>query len=256
MSIIPDCQGLYVISLVVSDGLQTSEPAFCSLNARSDNAPPVAETGMGGILPPCTENPFRLSGWESYDPDGDMLTYSWSVVSTPRGADAEVYGFDDDEVVAPHFTWDKPGNWGFQLQVSDGTQPSAPDVVTYTISGAETNNSPTALAGLDQSIDVTTTCATGADGVVCEPCPESRLTLDGTASSDPDGDSLNFLWSESSGSLSWSSDTSALPELIFPKMDLEPGSAHTLEYTVSLDVSDCSLSDDDHITITYTCRSE
>ncbi len=255
-SIIPDCQGLYVVSLIVSDGLQASEPAFCSLNANSDNAPPVAESGMGGLLPPCTENPFRLSGWESYDPDGDTLSYSWSVVSTPRGADAEIYGFDDSETVGPYFTWDKPGDWSFQLQVDDGTQTSAPDIVTYTVGGIDTNNSPTAIAGADQTISVTTTCTVGDDGPECEPCPESRLSLDGTASSDPDGDGLNYLWSETTDALSWSSDTSALPELIFPEMDIEPGDVHTFEYTVSLDVSDCSLSDDDHITVTYTCRSE
>ena len=82
-SIIPDCQGLFVMSLVVDDGLQWSSTDYCTVDVRSDNRSPVAEAGAGGTLPPCTDNPFRLGGWESYDPDGDSLTYSWSVVSAP-----------------------------------------------------------------------------------------------------------------------------------------------------------------------------
>ena len=178
-------------------------------------------------------------------------------MSAPRGADSEVYGFDDPSTIGPYFTWDKTGDWTFQLQVDDGTQTSAPDVVTYSIGGSDSNNSPTAMAGTYQSISITTTCATGEDGeMACEPCPESSVNLNGTDSSDPDGDTLNYLWSESSDTLSWSSDSSAMPQLIFPELDIEPGEEHTFEYTVSLDVSDCSLSDDDHITVTYTCRSE
>ena len=84
-SVIPDCQGLFVMSLVVDDGLQWSEPDYCTIDVRSDNRSPVAESGPGGVVPPCDANPFQLSGWESYDPDGDPLDYNWSVVRLPRG---------------------------------------------------------------------------------------------------------------------------------------------------------------------------
>ena len=253
-SLIPDCDGLYVVSLVVSDGLQDSEPDYCSVDSRSDNAPPVAESGMGGNLPPCAENPFRLSGWESYDPDGDPMTYSWSVVSAPIGADPEVYGFEDDTAVGPYFTWDKAGAWSFQLQVSDGVQTSSPDVVTYIIGGEGSNNSPTANAGENQSISVDAPCSYVDGEWVCEPCPEASVTVDGTNSTDPDGDTLNFSWSESSGDLSWSGTTTPVTDLIFPTREITYGSTETIEYDVSLDVSDCGLSDDAHITVTYTCR--
>jgi hypothetical protein len=252
-SIIPDCDGIYVLSLVVSDGLQWSDPDYCSVDARSDNAPPVAETGMGGSLPSCADNPFRLSGWESYDPDGDALTYIWSVVSTPVGADPEVYGFDDSASVGPYFTWDKTGEWSFQLQVNDGVQTSPPDLVTYIIGGDGGNNSPTANAGGDQTVEVQGACESSA---TCEACPETNYSLDGTSSSDPDGDTLNYSWSEGSGMLGWTGTTTPVTDLIFPAMDSIYLVSTTMEYTVQLEVSDCSLSDDDLITVTYTCRGE
>ena len=255
-SIIPDCDGLYVLSVVVSDGLQMSDPDYCSVDARSDNAPPVAEAGMGGALPPCTDNPLRLSGWESYDPDGDTLTYSWSVVSTPVGADPEVYGFDDPTAIGPYFNWDKTGEWSIQLQVDDGIQTSPPDLVTYVIGGDGGNNSPTANAGTNLEVEAQGACHIESSVWVCEPCPETPLGIDGTDSSDPDGDTLNYSWSELTGTASWTGTTTPATDIIFPPTEAEYGVSITTEYTVQLEVSDCSLSDDDLITVTYTCRGE
>ncbi len=255
-SIVPDCNGLYVLSLVVSDGLQWSDPDYCTVDVRSDNAAPIAEAGSGGVLPACTENPFQLSGWESYDPDGDEMTYSWSVVSAPPGADPAMYGFDEPTNVAPFFTWDRSGEWTFQLQVSDAHQTSSPDIVTYIMGAEGENNSPTANAGGDQTVLVEAVCSTSSYVFTCEDCPETLYTLDGSSSSDPDGDTLQYEWSELSGTLEFTGTTRPVTNIVFPSSAAEHEVNLTTEYDVQLDVNDCTLSDDDRITLTYTCRGE
>jgi len=255
-SIVPDCDGLYILSLVVSDGLQWSEPDYCTVDVRSDNAAPVAEAGSGGSLPACTENPFKLSGWESYDPDGDPMTYAWSVVSAPPGADPAVYGFNDPTQVAPHFTWDRAGEWSFQLQVSDPYQTSSPDLVTYIVGDVADNNSPTANAGGDQTVVVEGLCATSSYVFTCEECPSTYYSLDGSGSSDPDGDTLQYNWSELSGTLAFTGTTTPVTNVILPASPAEHEVNISIEYEIQLDVNDCTREDDDRITLTYTCRGE
>lgn len=255
-SIVPDCDGLYILSLVVSDGLHWSEPDYCTVDVRSDNGAPVAEAGPGGSLPACTLNPFQLSGWESHDPEGDPMTYSWSVVSAPPGADPAVYGFDDAALVAPHFTWDRAGEWSFQLQVADPHQTSPPDVVTYIVGDVADNNSPTANAGGDQTVLVEADCSTSSYVFTCEECPITYYTLDGSGSSDPDGDTLQYNWSELSGTLAFTGTTTPVTNIILPANLAEHEVNLSTEYEIQLDVNDCSREDDDRITLTYTCRGE
>jgi hypothetical protein len=254
-AIIPDCQGLFVMSLVVDDGLQWSDPDYCTIDVRSDNRAPVAEAGTGGSLPPCTSNPFSVSGWESFDPDGDHLSYAWSVVSAPSGADAEIYGFDDASLVAPQFTWDVPGEWTFQLQVSDALQTSSPDVVTYIVGTSDNNNSPTANAGGDQTAIVEALCTTSTYVIYdCDDCAISMHELNGTGSSDPDGDTLQYNWSETSDTLAFTGTTTAVTNVILPAAAAEYDVDLATEYSLQLDVNDCGMSDEDRITLTHICR--
>ena len=74
----------------------------------------------------------------------------------------------------PSFTADEPGTYVAQLIVHDGTVASTADTVTISTQ----NTAPVAAAGPDQSVLV-------ADAV----------TLDGSGSSDADGDGLSYAWS-------------------------------------------------------------
>jgi hypothetical protein len=256
-SLIPDCPGLFVVSLVVSDGLHWSEPDYCTIDVVADNRQPIADAGPGGSVPACADNPFQLNGHGSYDIDGDALTYAWSVVSTPPGADATLYSFSDATEVSPYFTWNVPGEWSFRLQTHDGTVASAPDVVTYLVTDSSENSSPTANAGGDLTVEVIGNCEVSTGYTyICEDCPATMVELDGSGSSDPDGDTLTFTWSELTDTLSFSSTSLALVQVELPAMTSEYEEDNTVTYDLQLDVADCSLDDEDRIVLTHICTGD
>lgn len=173
--------------------------------------PPVADAGDGDVVGYKTV--VTLSGALSYDPDGDDLTYTWSFVSVPSGSAATLTGAD---AVTVTFVPDLPGDYELRLVVSDGSLSSPPALVTVT---AE-NTAPIADAGEDSNL------VTGTTG-----------SLDGSMSSDANGDALTHTWSVLTrpvGSVAQPSDVHAIAPTFTPDVD---GS-----YTLSLVVSDGLLS--------------
>ena len=77
-------------------------------------------------------------------------------------------------LINPTFTVDKPGSYVAQIIVNDGQVDSLPSTVTITTQ----NSPPVANAGPDQTVFVGTT-----------------VTLDGSGSTDVDGDLLSYHWS-------------------------------------------------------------
>ncbi|MGQ9537840.1 MAG: C45 family autoproteolytic acyltransferase/hydrolase [Actinomycetota bacterium] len=63
----------------------------------------------------------ELDGTGSRDPDGDALTYQWSLVAKPAGSAAEL---DDPTSPRPRFTADVEGLYRVKLTVSDGSRNS------------------------------------------------------------------------------------------------------------------------------------
>ena len=133
----------------------------------------------------------QLDGSASSDVDGDTLTFTWSLVSKPGGSSATL---SDTTVVKPTVDVDIAGTYILQLIVNDGTVNSAPDTVTISTE----NSAPVSHAGADQAVLVNDT-----------------VQLDGSTSSDADGDTLTFKWSfifKPAGSMAvLSSKTTAKP---------------------------------------------
>jgi hypothetical protein len=145
------------------------------LNSSSLPLPPVADAGKDTNVK--TGQPVTLDGSNSYDPEGAMISYEWSFTQTPQGSSVTDASLSDPASPKPTFTPDKDGSYEIQLTVSDGMLFDEDDVV---ITAATPNVAPNAEAGSSQDV------ATG-----------DTVTLDGTASNDPDGkpQPLSYRWS-------------------------------------------------------------
>lgn len=167
-------------------------PVDVILNAAAQpgNPPPIADAGSDKTVQSGTT--LVLDGSRSFDSsntgfdpfDGnviykDILTYQWEWISGPEVVSPSV----TDPTNKPQFaevTLNTIGTYVFRLSVTDNVNP-APSTDTVTVkvvSIIPQNRLPVAKV-----IAPTTNVLVG-----------STITLDGTQSSDPDGDALSFRW--------------------------------------------------------------
>ena len=136
------------------------------------NTTPTANAGAGqSVFKKAT---VALDGSASSDADGDSLTYAWSQTS---GAAVTLA---NPSSVNPSFTAPSTsGTLVFSLVVNDGHgNSSVPASVTITVQ----DRAPTAMAGSNSSV-----------------LPGNTYTLDGSGSSDPDGDTITYAWTQTAG---------------------------------------------------------
>jgi hypothetical protein len=167
-----------------------------------------------------------LNGSQSYDPDGDPITYQWAMTSKPAGSAAVLL---NSSSVNPSFVADTHGSYIIQLVVRDGWVSSDPDTVEVSF----TNVAPVAEAGLSKSVDVGDT-----------------VTLDGSGSSDANHDPLTYSWSLTSpaGSAAYLVDHTSIRPVFVPDV---AGS-----YVATLVVNDGFInSTSDSVTITATAMA-
>jgi hypothetical protein len=185
-------------------------------NDGSVNTPPVAEAGA-----PQTVDEFSsvtLSGSAS-DSDGDVLSYRWELIAghpvAITSSASLTAGFDAPDVTA----LDASRVLTFRLTVDDG-KATASDTVDITVidAGLGTNTPPTAdIRNLESVTEFVT------------------VELDGSGSTDPDGDPLSYRWTQTQGpSVTLLDRTSARASFISP--NVAPGSVVLL--TFELAVSD------------------
>ncbi len=105
-------------------------PAGCSSDTAGPNRAPVADAGAD--LTVNAGEIATLDGSGSFDPDGDALTYHWSLLAAP-GIDAPIAG--DDRTGIATFTPDVSGLWVVALVVDDGRLSSEPDIVQVRVTG-------------------------------------------------------------------------------------------------------------------------
>jgi hypothetical protein len=196
----------------VSDGSLASADATVTLHINPVNDAPVA---AGQTVTTDEDTPASIS-LTATDTDGDLLTYR--IVTGPTHG--TLTG------TAPNLTYtlarDFNGPDSFTFQANDGQADS--NLATVSLNVNPVNDAPIANAGLDQIVD-----ATGLT---------TSVTLDGSASTDVDGDPLAYAWAEAGSPLG----TGARLTVPF-----SPG-AHTLTLTVT-DPTGASGTDDVVVTV-------
>ncbi|NOZ88048.1 MAG: PKD domain-containing protein [Deltaproteobacteria bacterium] len=224
--------GLYVLRLVVGDGSSKSVPDFVNVTVLpGENNPPIADAGADKSAKPGSL--VLLDGSGSSDADGDTLTYSWSFDSKPATSnlkDTDIQPNNSESAAKPSFIPDAEGEYVITLEVNDNRGGSDTDSVTVTVSSAA-NNPPIADAGVDFSVTV-----------------DKTADLDGSASYDPDGDTLTYVWSFSkvpAGSLLLDTNIQSRTSPLASFKPDNPG-----DYILSLTVNDGKDGDQDEVTVT------
>ena len=158
-----------------------------------DGAPPVNHAPTADAGAPQTADASSLAtldGSGSSDPDGDALEYEWTQI------EGLTVSLSSHTAKRPTFTVPAgTDSLTFKLVVSDGALSSDPATVTVTV-----NHAPSADAGAPQAVNA-----------------GSLAILDGSGSSDPDGDDLEYEWTQTSGlTVTLSSPTAQRPTFSVP----------------------------------------
>ena len=166
-----DLAGNYVLSLVVNDGKIDSAVTSVSVTATTANAAPVANAGSNQNV--TLGATVTLDGTASSDANNDSLTYKWTLQSKPSNSSAAISSLTSAK---PTFKADLAGTYVATLVVSDGKASS--DLAVVSVLASTANSAPVAKAGANQNVVLGTS-----------------VTLDGTASTDANGDTLVYKWS-------------------------------------------------------------
>ena len=169
--------------LVVTDefgGVSTGDTVDISVNANG-----IATANAGpdqtGIVAGAT---VTLDGSGSTDPEGGILTYAWTQVDgagDPLTTGPQHVTLSSASAQKPTFPAPASGTLHFQLVVTDFFGVASPaDTVNIEIN---TNGTPTANAGPDQS------------GIKAG----APVTLDGSGSTDPEGGTVLYAWTQVDG---------------------------------------------------------
>lgn len=216
------------------DGVIGSIPDTVIIQVQSGNYIPTANAGPDRSYDPTSAgatpdgNEVTLDGSASIDPEDEPLTFAWSQIDGPSVT------LSNPSVVQPTFFAPKVVatdeiKYVFSLIVSDGVTNSDPDTVNITI----VNSPPVADAGANQTV-------TEGD----------LVTLDGSASYDPEAEPLIFVWTQVGGfeTIVLADSASAQPTFIAPAPRI-PFNSGDLKF--KLIVSDgINNSDPEFVTIT------
>jgi hypothetical protein len=185
--------------------------------AASNNHAPVSDPG--GPYAATSGTTIALDGSGSHDPDGDAITYAWDLDNDGN--------FGDSSAQKPAFTVSGPPGSVFSVCLRVRDPGGLADTKCTTVTVAASNRPPVANAGPNQQVN---------EG--------DLVTLDGSASSDPDGDALTYSWSLIGGpAVTLSSTSAAKPTFTAP----DDGA-----YTFRLVVNDGQATSSDDITVNVT----
>jgi uncharacterized protein (TIGR03382 family) len=219
----------FSFELVVNDGIENSAPQTIAVTVTNVDRAPTADAGPDAEVN--ARDTVTLQGSGS-DPDGDAVTYAWTVAQAPQGTTITL---SDATSATPSFTapdvrTTTPATLVFQLVTTANGVSSAPDTVTITVK--KSNRRPVGQGPANFTENENT-----------------AITLDATSSSDPDGDQLTYAWTQTGGPLvTLTGQNTAKLQLTTPEVN-----ANTL-MTFVLTVKDPEGAESDPVPVSVTVR--
>jgi hypothetical protein len=212
--------------LTVTDSGDLKDSDSTIVNVRFVNEPPEADGGPNQTV--IENSKVTLDGSNSSDPEGEKISYQWTQVAGP------LVTLSHTHAVKPTFTAPDVGPGGasltFRLTVTDNEGLKDNDTTAVNVIGE--NDPPTADAGPDQTVN-----------------EEEVVMLNGSNSTDPEGDRLFYRWKQVDGpSVTLSDPTAVKPKFNAPNV-APSGAALTFELTVN---DSLGLKDTDEITVNVT----
>ena len=180
-SIIKSCSYIFLIGILLY--ISCKKETSCEGCAAKSNKPPISIAGPDQVITLPTDS-VLLDGRTSSDPDGMISSYLWTKISGPASFN----------IVKPTDSLTKVktlvvGTYQFELKVADNGGLFAKDTMRVIVDSIlRTNHPPIANAGTDQTIAL----------------PTNAVSLDGGASTDPENNISNYLWTKISGPSSFS----------------------------------------------------
>lgn len=131
ISFTPAVIGVYVVRLTVTDPTGKTDQASITINLVNNSAP-IANAGADQTV--FVNSPVSLNGSASNDPNGDTLSYAWSMLNKPANS---IAALSNANTVAPSFNADLTGDFTISLVVTDNRgSASVADLVRITVSGS------------------------------------------------------------------------------------------------------------------------
>jgi len=203
-------------------------------------SPPTADAGGDRTVRGESGRSVALDGTGTTEPDGDRVDYAWTVTD-PDGVGSAV-ALRDADTATPRLAvtanvTDRAHDVTLELEASD---PDGATTDTAVVTVGRVERPPVADAGGDRSVR-------GEAG--------ANVTLDGTNSTDPNGDALSYEWSvvDRDG---LSTGEAALVDRTGPRPEFRVGANVSAARTVRvrLNVSDGSRTATDATNVTVTAR--
>jgi len=176
--------GTYMFKLAVTDSKGATDATTVSITVNPrENKAPVAKAAASPatlVIPPSgAATRTQLNSQGSADPDGDLISFRWSLPATVAGASIQ-----NPNAAVTDVVFSAPGNYVFTLTVTDSRGGVGTATVTVIVTVVVVQNQP----------PVARATATPAV-IIMNPILATRVQLDGSTSSDPENNRLTFLWS-------------------------------------------------------------
>ena len=188
-----------------------------------DNSPPTASV-TASTTDPVVGDTVALDASKSDDPDGDKLTFSWTL-ETPNGSDASLSA---KTAVDPSFVPDTSGDFTAEVEVSDGSGSDADNTVVRALKQLpETVTVPVENVAADGDSLVTGT-VTWEDSVVAEDIRSAEVAIPASRNTGELCTEESELFNEGCISLTPTSDISEVQTISVQRK--------SVTYTISPDV--------------------